>query len=379
LRLALGIILLLLRTTGVATAILILPYSGMTYAANWQSAVALPTTVEYDSNPLLSTSSKKAVTRTIIAPDYSLVGTSGLDEFRFGLGLNLERSSDPSMVLDREDPNVQLGWQRENETGGFGLTAKYAETSTLSGATQDTGVVAPDGTQKQYSLGGNWSTALSERSTLANDTDYTSVNYDIDSLISYDEVSTRLSWIYAWSERVELFTRFAVRHYEPEAGVAVASSNSYTPTAGVNFQISDRLEGTLYAGVNQVSGEEGGSTGQGGFKLHYIGERFDTSIDAGRSTVASGEGGFVEVDELQGAWSYSVDETRRAGFDASWQDSKGKTPNTLRKFGAWASQELSPFWIARLSLAYKQRQQNGLPDASANVLGLTLTYSHPDF
>lgn len=371
--------MLALRTTGIATAILILPCSGMAYAASWQAAVALPTTVEYDSNPLLATGSKKAVTRTIIAPDYSLMGTSGPDQFRFGLGLNLVRSSDPSIVSNREDPNVQLGWQRENETGGFGLTAKYAESSTLSTAVQETGVVVADGTQKRYSLGGNWSTALSERSTLVNDTEYASVNYDIDSLTSYDELSTRLSWNYAWSEGVELFTRFGVRRYEPEAGSAVASSNSYTPTAGLNFKIYERLEGTLYAGVNQVSGTNSGPSGQGGFQLHYTGERFDTSIDAGRSTVASGDGGFVEVDDLRGTLSYSVDETRRAGFDASWQSTKGKTPNTLRNFGAWASQELSPFWVARLSLMYKQRQQDGLPDASANVIGMTLVYSHPDF
>jgi hypothetical protein len=351
----------------------------MAYAASWQTAVTLPTTVEYDSNPLLGTGSKKAVTRTIIAPDYSLVGTSGPDQLRFGLGLNLERSSDPSIVLDREDPNVQLGWQRETETGGFGLTATYAESSTLSGVTEKTGVVAPDGTQKQYSLGGNWSTALSERSTLANDTEYRSVNYDIDSLTNYDELSTNLSWRYAWSERVEPFTRFEVRHYEPEAGSAIASSNSYTPTAGLSFQISDRLEGMLYGGVSQVSGTGGGTSGQGGFELHYTGERFDTSINAGRSTLASGEGGFVEVDELRGTWSYAVNETSRAGFDASWQDSNGQTPNTLRKFGAWASRDLSPFWAARLSFVYKQREQDGLPDASANVIGMTLVYSHPDF
>jgi len=58
----------------------------MASAATWQSAIAVPSTVEYDSNPLLLTSDEEGVTRTIIAPDYSLVGTSGPDEYRFGLG-----------------------------------------------------------------------------------------------------------------------------------------------------------------------------------------------------------------------------------------------------------------------------------------------------
>lgn len=352
----------------------------MAYAGTWQTAIALPATVEYDTNPLLDTDNEKGVTRTIIAPDYSLKGTFGRDQYRLGLGLNVERSSDTSVVLDREDPNVLLGWQRENDKGGFGLTANYAETSTLSTGVQETGVVAPDGTQKLYSLGGNWRRALTERSTLVNETQYTVVDYDIDSLTSYDEASTQFSWNYAWSERVELFTRFAARRYEPDSGSAFASSNSYSPTAGVKFEISERLKGTLYGGINHVTGEQSDTTGQGGFNLIYTGERIDTSIDIGRSMVASGEGGFVEVDAVQGTWSYALDETSRAGLDASWQDSKGgQTPNTLETFGAWVSRELSPFWLVRLSFIYKERQQDGLPDANANVLGMTLIYNLPDF
>ncbi|MHC8339824.1 hypothetical protein [Pseudomonas sp. HLT2-19-2] len=349
----------------------------MAYAATWKSAIAVPSTVEYDSNPTLLTNGEKGVTRTIIAPDYSLVGTSGQDEFQFGLGVNVVRSSDTSIVSDREDPRLKLGWQRETETGAFGLTARYEESSTLSSTVQETGVVAPDGTQKRTSLAGNWRTALSERSTLLNEIEYSHVTYDIDSLTNYDELSNRLSYTYAWSERVELFTRFGARRYEPDEGSGVASSNSYTPDIGMNYQISERLRGSVYVGANQVSGTDSGPSGQGGFTLYYTGDRVDTSIDAGRTTLASGDGGFVEVDSLRGTWSYSIDETRRTGFDASWQDAKGQTANTLRNYSAWFSQELSPFWIARLSYTYKQRQQDGLPDASANVVGLTVTYSYP--
>lgn len=369
----------LLHRVGIATAILTLPHSGVAYAATWQSAVALPMTVEHDTNPLLNPGNQKAVTRTIIAPDVTLLGTSGADEFRFGLGVNVERSSDPDIVLDREDPRVLLGWQRETEKGAFGLAAKYVETSTLSTTVLDTGVVAPDGTQKLYSLAGNWKIALTERSTLANDTEYASVNYDIDTLTSYDELATRFTWSYAWSERTELFTRFGVRHYEPESDAVVESSDSYTPTVGVNYQFSERFKGSLYAGVNKVSGTGDGPTGQGGVTLQYTGERVETSFDASRGTVASGDGGFNEVDDVRGVWSYSIDELSRTGFDASWQDSKGQIPNTLRQYGVWASRELSPFWVARLSFTYKERQQDGLQDANANIIGMTLTYSHPDF
>lgn len=370
--------MLAFRTTGVATAILILPFSGMAYAATWQSAIAVPSTVEYDSNPLLLTSGEKGVTRTIIAPDYTLVGTSGRDEFQFGLGVYVVRSSETDIVSDREDPRLKFGWKRETETGSYGLTARYEESSTLSTAVQETGVVsADDGTQKLYTVGGNWSTALSERSTLINETDYTHVTYDVDTLIDYDELATRFTWNYAWNEQVELFSRLGVRRYEPAEGTAASSSNSYTSTVGVNFLLSERFKGSVYAGVNQISGTGDGPKGQGGVAFQYTGERVEASIDAARSTVASGDGGFVEADTARGTWSYAIDETRRTGFEAYWQDSKGQTPNTLHNYSAWFSQELSPFWIARLSFTYKERKQDGLPDASANVVGLTLTYSYP--
>ena len=78
---------------------------------------------------------------------------------------------------------------------------------------------------------------------MLNETDYTHVTYDIPTLINYDELASRFSLNYAWSERVEVFTRFGVRRYEPEQGSVASSSNSYTPTVGLNFQVSERLKG----------------------------------------------------------------------------------------------------------------------------------------
>ena len=51
----------------------------------------------------------------------------------------------------------------------------------------------------------------------------------------------------------------------------------------------------------------------------------------------------------------------------------------MNQLGFWASQELSPYWNARLSYQYKQRQQVGQASASSALLGLSLVYAHPDF
>lgn len=65
-------------------------------------------------------------------------------------------------------------------------------------------------------------------------------------------------------------------------------------------------------GANQVSGSNSGPTGQGGFNLHYAGERFDTTLDASRSTIANGNGGFVESNNLRGTWG-ATPSTNSAG------------------------------------------------------------------
>lgn len=267
----------LLRTTRIATAILVLPFTDAVLAANWQSTVVVPTSVEFDSNPLLLTSGEKGITRTIIAPDYTLIGTFDRDELRLGLGMHLLRSSDTDIVDDREDPDISLGWQRTTERGRFGLVGRYNESSTLSGTVLDTGVITTDGTQKLYTLTGNWSQAVTERSTLSNETTYSRARYDISTLTGYDELANVFTWTYAWSERADLYTRFGARRYEPEEDLTATASNSYSPAVGIKYQLAEGLSADAHVGVNQVSGDDGGRRGEGGVALLYTGTRADAS------------------------------------------------------------------------------------------------------
>ncbi|WP_205524566.1 hypothetical protein [Pseudomonas putida] len=367
------------KTTSVVTAIMMMPFSGVVDAANWQSSVEVPTTVEYDSNPLLLTSKEKGVTRTIIAPDYTLVGQFDRDQLRMGVGMHVLRSSDRSVMDDREDPNLRLGWQRETESGGFGLLAQYDESSTLSGAVQDTGVVTTtDGTQKMSRLTGNWSSAVTERSTLSNELRYSHATYDVSTLTGYDEYANDFNWTYAWSERTDIITGFEARRYEPDDSTAAVATNSYVPSIGIKYQFSDSLMGAAHVGVNQTNGNGTQRRGEGGASLTYRGARTEAVFSADRTTMSNAEGGAAEVDMVRGSWSYLLTETTRVGADAWWQDSKGQNPNTLQTYSVWASRAFSPAWDLRFSLMYKQRQQDDLPDADATIAGLTLTYRYPD-
>jgi hypothetical protein len=355
-----------------------LPLPGLVQAAQWQSSVVVPTTVEYDSNPLLLTSDEKGVMRTLIEPTYNLVGTFDRDQLTLGLGVHVLHASDTSVQQNREDPDLSLGWRRDTEKGHFGLRAQYLESSTLSGTVLDTGVVtSTDGTQKMSILSGDFSHALSARTTFDNETRYSHATYDVATLTGYDEWANTSTLTYAWNERTDLFSGLRLRRYEPDQSDTAVASNSYTPTVGLQYQISDRLTGRAHVGVSQVSGSSG-RRGEGGVLLDYRGIRHTASFSAERTTVASAQGGFAQLDLVHGMWSYAVDELTRVGLDAQWQDSKGQSPNTLQTYSAWASREFSPAWDLRLSLMYKERQQSGVPDAAATIVGLTLTYRYPD-
>ncbi len=347
-------------------------------AGGWQQSISLPATLEYDTNPTLVPTGKTEIWRARLAPAYSLTGAYGVDEYKAGLGLMIERPSDRAVSSARQDPNLSLGWRRQTETGEFGLTAKYDRASTRSSTLEETGSVVRDGTRTTKSLLGNWRSAISERSSLAADAQRTSVGYDSGTLTGYNNLSAGLTYTYAWSARAEPFLRVSASRYEPDSAL-VSSSNHYTALGGVKIKSSENLEWTAQAGMSRVSGRTSDTGWLGSFVMRYLGERSDYSLDIGRSISPSGQGGFIEADQIKGTWAYAVDPLTRAGLEASVRKSKGATPNTIQQVGGWVSHELSPLWSSRLFYLHKLRQQTGQSDASGNVLGVTLVYSHPDF
>jgi hypothetical protein len=337
-------------------------------AGEWDQSVSLPTSLEHDSNLPLSTTKKQGVSRLIVVPAYSLVGTYGIDEFKAGLGLRVERSSDQNVSIDREDPNLLAGWRRLTETGEFGLTAKYDEVSSREAELQETGGVAADTTRKTGSLGGLWRSAITELSTLSVDADYKMVSYDAGTQTDYTNLAAGISWNYTWSERIEPFLRVSVSHYDPDKSTAtVTKSDYYTVTGGVKVKASEHLEWTAQGGPGRVSARTSDTGWQGSLAVQYRGDRYDTTLNTGRSVTTSGDGGFVETDRVSGTFGYAIDERSGLGFSASWQDNKGDNPNTTQQLGAWANHELSPFWHARLYYHHRLRTEDRQPDASGDV------------
>lgn len=212
---------------------------------------------------------------------------------------------------------------------------------------------------------------------MSNETTYNRARYDISTLTGYEELGNVFTWTYAWSERADLYSRFGARRYEPEQDQTATASNSYSPAVGVKYQFSERLSADAHVGVTEVSGDEGGRRGRVGSAAVYrcarrrqLHRRTQHGGQRRRRLRRAGPG--ARCVELR---RQRIDPGGRGRCLARQQRAD---PNTLQTYSVWASREFSPYWDLRLSLMYKDRQQDHEADANATIVGLTLTYRYPD-
>ena len=353
------------------------------WAETWQQAVSARVSTEYDTNPAMSPSNPEGVSRHLFEPSYTLTGNFDRDVLKTGLALQFARSSNETLSPSRNSPTVFMDWLRQTEAGEFGITSRYAETSTRNvnaGNNFGTGNTDPalaDNTRASRTLSGRWSNALSERSTLSADATYETVFYSGGTYTNYASRSAGMMFSYLWSEASTPFFRMTHTEYEP-AGATTPSSFTNTVLAGLNWTASDALSGTLQAGQSKVSNAAVPST-QGGASVRYSGDRTQLSLNANRSVSPSGLGGFATVDQVNGSWSYALSEYNSAGIDLGWQKNKFITDIINRTSGAWLQHELNSFWGVRTYYRHNTLSRDAINDASSDILGIALTYTHTDF
>lgn len=365
-----------------ALAALTLLLAAPAQAGRFQHDLSAGLSADYDSNPALAASGASGIWRFSATPGYRLTGADGADLWSARLGLRLERSSDAAASADREDPSLSLSWSRQAPAGQFSLSASYDQASTRVTEFRDTGLVSADGTRTAQSLSASWLGELNERDSLSLTGSHADTSYSGGTLSDYANQSLGATLTRAWSERAATYLRLSASRYQPASGVG--ASHSYDALAGLSLTRSERLNLDLRAGFNSTSSGGGNGGWQGGATLGYdYAPRARLALDLGRSTASSGAGGFATADNFDGHWNLAVSERDSAGLDLSWHRSAtataGAGATTTRQFSLWGSRELSPAWRLRLSYLYKQRSGAGLASADAHVLGLALSYAHPDF
>ncbi len=336
----------------------------------------LPASIEYDSNPTMSDKNKQSVWRYTLNPTYKITGTNGLSSWFLDAGLRFQRSSDRNISIDREDPSVGIGWEREFDRGKLSAIANYAETSTrFSEFEAGTGIVQKDGTSTTKSLSINGSRLLTERLSGSAGMSYRKIDYSGTPLNNYSSKGVNFGLTYLYNEKLSPFLQLGLSDYNPSNPNANGNT-SRSITLGTSYLISPQLSSNFGVGINRVSSN--GSAWIGNAGLTYDGNRHHYLLTYARSVNATGLGGFQESDRIGLNYIFDLTNTSRLGADYSLIKNKSINNNETERLSGWYSRQLTQFWDFKFTLDHKKLKGAG-KSVDADIAGITLSYQWPQF
>ena len=351
-------------------------FTGSCRAEFWQQTASVHAATEYESNPaMIPAYQEKGIWRSTVDPSYRLLTAD--NSLQAGLALHVARNSNKRLQQDRNDPSVFVNWIKQLETGELGIRASYVEAATRTTELDAVGPVNTNGTSTSRSLTANWKKLMGERSSLDLNGSYRSTNFKGAALVGFVTQSGGVDYSYIWSE---IITPFINLSYIDFASTGSISANGlYRTMLGFNWKTSDRLDGTIQAGQFHRKNSASKDNSQGSVILRYAGENSRLVFNVDRSAGASGLGGFVITDQASFHWSYDLSEPTTSGLDFGWRKSQFVNDNYLRTAGAWLQSKLSSFWASRLYYQGRISSRDGISDATSNTLGLSFTYTNPNF
>lgn len=338
----------------------------------WQHTVSSRFSAELDTNPSLSPTNSRSVSRMLFEPSYTLAGKVDSSELKAGLGLQVECSSNQALSHNREGPNGFFDWLRQSDVGELGITSKYAEIATRNAGIDTTSQVPIASTRASRALSGRWNKALNERSTLAADGSYEGVSYKGGGYLDYVMRSGGVKFSYAVSERSMAFLRVSGDKYSPTGGGS--SSRLGVTMLGLNMK-AEWVDVTVQVGKSKGGGR---IASQGSVALQYTGPRTLLSLNMDRQVLPSGLGGFVQADQVRGSWNYAWSELSHIGMDWDRLKNHAIIINNIRiASGIWLQRNLNSLWGARVYCMHNDIE--GGIGASSNAVGISLMYTNPDF
>ena len=336
---------------------------------------AIPMGVEYDTNPRMSSTDKQSIWRYIATPRYSIAAVADRNRWYSDVSLRLERSSDKSLSVDREDPTIVVGWQRDSERDRFSLIGKYNKASTRFTEFDETGLVVNDASSNTRSLAANWSRLLTERLNFSLGGQYLTTSYSGGNFTDYATKSLNSSLTYDLNERVRPYIQVALTDFNPD-GQGRRNTKSQNYLVGAHVDITPRLNVSAAAGLNHLSSAGTGRVANTNF--NYLGERYSFRGSLERSVSSSSVGNFQESDRLSLGYNYDLSERSRLGADFSWRKNNSLNDSETKQLSGFYARDLTEFWQMRLLLQTRNLKSVNR-SANGNVAGITFTYNIPEF
>lgn len=344
-------------------------------ALEWTKSFYLPTSIDYDSNILMSSDDEKEVMRFIVAPRVNINGADDLNSYSFNGILSVARSSDEAISVDRNDPTIDAGWVRSFERGQFSLLANYQKSSIRASELNRSGIVFADESSINRTINANVNYMLSEKFTLGTGVGYQKQTFTGDGLSSFDNKMFNVQLAHQYSEKLSPFYRFSMSRFtEDESGRSSVSKNFLT---GANYSVNPKLSFMTSLGVNNVSSAGSGWIGES--ELNYaVTENSLLIASLARSVSAGGLGGFQKSDALSMAYTRDLTSKDHIGTNYSWTINRTINDSRFMQISGWYARDISQDWSLRIN-AQMRNLKSSVQDADASLVGISIIYNQLNF
>ncbi len=355
---------------------------------------SLPMNVDYDTN-LNLTQQKQGVWRYTTIPKYAVAAVDEKNKWFGDLALTLQRSSNRNLSADREDPRLNLGWQRELERGDFSITAGYDKRSSRFAQFNTNALLDVDGTSVNKSLAANFSHSLTERLRFSLGASYSDTSYTDSSFVSSVSKTISSTVTYDLNEKVSPFIQLSFIDFKPDGNLSRPSTSknfsiggtilisprwTFTPSVGVNS--------TSASGNNTVGGFNGGGFGGIGSNegsgwisnntLSYLSEKSTLQASLSRAVVPGGLGSLQKTDTFALDYKRELSEVSTAGVSFNIGKSQSDFDSETAQLFGYYSREISRDWQMRFIAGHRSQKQNTF-SANNNNVGISLIYNIPQF
>lgn len=329
----------------------------------------------YDTNPLLL-EDEESVWLSRIQPNYKIQHNSEKNTQYIDLGLTLQRSTDPDISVNREDPRITVGMSHLLTNGAISATAGYLRRSTRISELSETGLVVDDGSL--FNRFANLSAVYqpNARTTSTNILSYSNTTFSgSNQLREFDSLSISSNLNYELNKVFSLKGNLVVTEISRSTG----KSYLINPMAGFNWLPSPYIEVDILFGFNRVTIQDlPDETGYSStIKVSYEADLNNYNASYIRSVRPTGLG-FQESDRLNLGWRHSFNES--TDLSANYQLNKNKTVNDIQTHISSINfnKKLNNDWGLGLYLKNKQIERpNG--NASGNIIGFTINYGFTDY
>lgn len=359
--------------------LLLFSFTANTYATIEQS-VTLPLTLEFESNPTLSSTNEQVISRLVLVTDYSVLVNQDTEQWLAEASVRFEKSSDQAISQDRNDPSLNLGWTHNYETGQFGLTTFLSEQSTRVSEFTDSGLLSGDNTRKTRVISANWLNSLSERASLSLNGSVTKVEFDglaTAGLVNFRNESFNTSFNYALSEQTEVYTQLFYSRYKPE-GANVLNSETQGFNLGMTWNVNEKFNMGVSAGTNEVKSTARTKSWQAALNMQYTTPRTNSQFSLSRSQSPGSTGSITENNQMIADWSYNLSEKEELTFSGRWGENLTPNKTETKSLEAKYTRQISLLWNFSLSGIHRNRN-DAATSVSSNSIMAGLIYNLSDF